>query len=110
MIKEDLLDKKEYFNNLYDLYKDLFTSKQKEYFESYFFDDMSLSEIANINEVSRNAVFLSLKGIQTSLEEYENKLHLFEHKNNLNSLIDSYKESKNEEVVELIKKLIEMES
>ena len=31
---------------LYDLYFELLTDKQKEYFEEYYFDDLSIGEIA----------------------------------------------------------------
>ena len=30
-----------YFNELYDLYGDLLTDKQKEYFEEYYFNNLS---------------------------------------------------------------------
>ena len=40
------MDKKIYYNMLYDYYKELLTDKQREYYESYNFQDYSLSEIS----------------------------------------------------------------
>ena len=55
------MDKRIYLNNLYDYYKDLFTEKQQEYFEDYYYNNFSLAEIAENNDVSRNAIHNQLK-------------------------------------------------
>ena len=53
-----------YFNELYDIYGKLLTEKQREYFEDYYFNNLSFSEMAeNYND---------------KLEEYESILHLRE--------------------------------
>ncbi len=75
------MDRVVYLNNLYDYYKDLFTDKQKMYFESYYWDNLSLSEIAFNYEVSRNAVYNQLKIMEEKLVELESILHLYERKN-----------------------------
>ena len=82
-IKDNLFEKKEHLNSLYDVYKDLLTLKQREYFEAYFFDDLSLAEIAENSNVSRNAVFTALKSIEEKLEEYEDKLRVLSTKENI---------------------------
>jgi Uncharacterized protein conserved in bacteria len=46
-----------YLNNLYDIYGELLDSKKKEYFEMYYFDNLSLQEISDNLGVSRNAIF-----------------------------------------------------
>ena len=38
-----------YYNNLYDCYNLLLTEKQRKYFEEYYFNNLSLSEIAGIS-------------------------------------------------------------
>ena len=48
--------------------------------------DLSLSEIASNNEVSRNAVFDQIKRVEKSLYDYEEKLHLKEKFQKLESL------------------------
>lgn len=72
------MDKKIYFNNLYDYYQGLFTDKQKEYYEAYYFHDLSLSEIAENNNVSRNAVHGQVKIVEEKLEFYEQVLGLYQ--------------------------------
>ncbi len=73
------IEKRESIIELYDMYGSLLTEKQKRYFEDYYFADLSISEIADNYQISRNAVFDQLKrGIQ-NLEEYEAKLHNIAH-------------------------------
>ena len=106
---EDLLSRKEHIISLYDVYKELLTEKQRDYFESYYYNDMSLSEIAEISSVSRNAVFSSLKQIETILAEYEEKISLSKKNEKLQTIIAKYENSENIEVQEIIKELKEME-
>ncbi len=81
------MDKKIYLNNLYDYYSLLFTEKQRLYFESYYFEDLSLSEIAENNDVSRNAVHGQIKIIEEKLMFYEQVLHLYEKAEKIRTLI-----------------------
>ena len=53
-----------YYNNLYDFYGNLLTEKQRQYFEDYYFNNLSLQEIAENYNISRNAVYNSLKEIE----------------------------------------------
>ena len=69
-----------YFNELYDLYGDLLTDKQKEYFEEYYFNNLSFSEIAENYDVSRNAVFKQIHIVTDKLSDYEKILKLYEKK------------------------------
>ena len=70
------IDKREDLIKYYELYNVLLTEKQKEYFEDYYFYDLSITEIALNHDISRNAVFDQIKRINKALEEYENKLNL----------------------------------
>ena len=83
------MDKYIYLNELYDYYKELFTDKQKEYFEEYYFNNLSLSEIADNYGVSRNAVYNELKIMENKLEELEKKLKLKEKKNKIVELLEN---------------------
>lgn len=66
-----------YYNELYDLYGELLTDKQKEYFENYYFNNFSLSEMAENYDVSRNAIHKQLKIVVEKLEDYESKMQLY---------------------------------
>ncbi|MFA7561068.1 MAG: sigma factor-like helix-turn-helix DNA-binding protein [Candidatus Izemoplasmatales bacterium] len=93
-------------NQLFDLYQELLTDKQREYFLYYFSEDYSLSEIADISKVSRNAVHLQIKNIINHLEEFESKLKLLEIKTLQNQLIDLLKEqSLSSDIAAIIKKI-----
>lgn len=65
-----------YYTLLYDIYGSLLTDKQKEYFEDYYFKNLSLSELATKYNISRNAVHKQLKETIKRLENYENNLKL----------------------------------
>lgn len=77
----NVLEKLEHYSNLFDYYEPLFTEKQKEYFKDYYFYDLSLSEIASNNNISRAAVYDAINKMHIALDDYENKLGLY--KNNL---------------------------
>lgn len=74
------MDRIIYLSTLYEAYKNLFTEKQKKYFEDYYYNDLSLSEIAENENVSRNAVHSQIKIVEEKLEEFENLLQLIEKK------------------------------
>jgi len=62
---------------LYDYYFELFNNKQREYFEAYYFDNLSLAEIALNEGKSRNAIHKVIKYVVGKLFEYEEKLKLY---------------------------------
>ena len=72
-----------YYNDLYDLYGPLLTDKQKKYFEDYYFHNLSFSEMADNYGISRNAVFKQVHTVTMKLEEYEEKLHLLQKRDQL---------------------------
>ena len=81
------MDELVYYNELFDYYGELLTEKQKEYFKFYYFDNLSLSEIAEENNVSRNAVSKTLKEVKEKLDYYENILNLYSNKNKIKEII-----------------------
>ncbi|MCR4771377.1 MAG: DNA-binding protein [Oscillospiraceae bacterium] len=58
---------------LFDYYGDLLTDKQREYFDLYYRDDLSLSEIAENEGVSRQAVRDMLVRAEGILEDTERR-------------------------------------
>ena len=91
---ENSLEKKQRVNLLMDLYEDLLTEKQR---DLYYHEDLSLSEISLIKNVSKNAVFDNLKKACLHLENYEEKLNLLEkHQKRLEIIDDLEKDIKEE--------------
>lgn len=105
----DILEKKNKYNKLFDFYGCLLTVKQQEYFTQYYFEDLSLAEIAEIYNVSRNAVYDQLNKIYNLLDYYEANLHLSAKYEVYDNLLEEYKSSSNKDVIELINKLRSME-
>ena len=90
------------FNELYDLYGGLLTEKQREYFEDYYFNNMSFSEMADDYDVSRNAVFKQVHIVTDKLNEYESILHLKEKRDKLNEIIKDAPEDIKQKIEELM--------
>ncbi|WP_027414568.1 YlxM family DNA-binding protein [Aneurinibacillus terranovensis] len=61
---------------LFDLYGKLLKEKQRHYFEMYYHEDLSLGEIAELQNVSRQAVFDQVKRVEKQMEQYEDSLGL----------------------------------
>ena len=87
---------------LYDYYGELLTKKQQFYFEDYYFNNLSLQEIAENYAVSRNAVFNSLKNIEKKLTYYESILKLYQKSQKLDKLIGNLDSELQNKIKELI--------
>lgn len=73
-----MIEKKLRLSTLYDFYGNLLTDKQKEIMEQYCDFDLSLGEIAENLDISRQAVYDTVKRAEKILEDYEGKLGLIE--------------------------------
>ena len=83
-----------YIISLYDIYNSLLTSKQKLYFEDYYFNNLSLSEMSENYEVSRNAIHKQIKEVNSKLEDFELKLKIKEKNIKSKELINKIDDSK----------------
>ncbi|MEH7353091.1 putative DNA-binding protein [Neobacillus drentensis] len=92
-----MLEKTTRMNYLYDFYYSLLTPKQQSYMSLYYLDDYSLGEIAEEYDVSRQAVYDNIKRTEAMLEEYEEKLLLFQKFQERSRLIRHVKELLKEE-------------
>ncbi len=61
---------------LYDFYGELLTEHQKAIYEDVVFNDLSLSEVAQMQGISRQGVHDLIRRCDKILAGYENKLHL----------------------------------
>lgn len=63
---------------LFDFYGELLTEHQRRVYEDAVYNDLSLSEIAEEQGISRQGVHDLIKRCDRILQEYESKLHLVE--------------------------------
>ena len=99
---------------LYDFYGELLTDHQKEIYEQFILEDLSLGEIARDAGISRQGVHDLVKRCQKILEGYEEKLHLVrrflsikENVHEIEALLDQYEKTKQntEEMIAQIRKI-----
>ena len=81
------MEKFVYLIELYDLYGELLTEKQKKYFEDYYFNNLSYGEMSLKYKVSRNAIYHQLQLIEKKLKFFEEKLNLYSKKQKIDDII-----------------------
>lgn len=93
-------------STLLDYYKNLLSDKQRGYLINHFEDDLSLSEIAKNNDVSRQAVYDNIKRGIKLLKDYEEKLGFHEREKQVyQELLELKKDFKIENLNNIIEKL-----
>lgn len=94
-----MLDKVIRIGRLFDLYGPLLTDKQRSLVELYYHQDLSLAEIAELEGVSRQAVYDTIKRAASYLEDMEDKLGLIKEL-----------ESMDKRLREIVESLLEIEN
>ena len=87
---------------LYDYYGELLTDKQKKYFIDYYFENLSLSEMSENYDISRNAIHKNLKETEEKLLYYEKVLKLYEKNKKIKKIIDNLDDDLKNKLLELI--------
>ena len=86
------MDKQDYLIILYDFYGELLSDSQRKYFEDYYFNNLSLGEISENTNISRNAIHKAIKNASDKLYFYEDKLKLFEKRKICEEIIKDIKD------------------
>lgn len=81
---------------LFDFYQELLTDKQRELIVQYYFEDLSLGELAEQHNISRQSVFDTIKKAQNKLLDYEKKLGLWEKYQRQQKMIEKLQELSSE--------------
>ena len=81
-----------YLNDLFDIYGDLLTERQRTYFKDYYFDNLSYGEISEKYNISRNASFKQLKNVIDKLNELEKNLGIYRKNKIIKEIIDMEKD------------------
>lgn len=97
---------------LFDFYGELLTDRQKEIYEWFVADDLSLGEIAEEAGISRQGVHDLIKRCNQTLRGYEEKLHLIDKflavkdkVERIDRLLDHYEEENAEALIQSIRKI-----
>ena len=94
---------------LYDFYGELLNEHQRQIYEDFVLNDLSLGEIAAEEGISRQGVSDLIKRCSKKLMDYENKLHLVEkfmslkeEVGQIHQLVQQLKETQNETILQEI--------
>lgn len=96
------MEERTYLINLYDIYGNLLTDKQKNYFEDYYFNNLTLSEISDNDDITRNAVHKHIKDAKELIKYYESILKI----NERNNKIEEFSKKLSNELEKELKELI----
>ena len=62
------------FNSLYDFYSPLLTKRQRKIYEMVCFSDLTLAEVADELKITRQAVYIMKRRVESVLEKFERDL------------------------------------
>lgn len=97
------MDHRLYMINLYDYYGELLTRKQQAYFEEYYFNNLTLLEISENYQVSRNAIHKQIKEVEEKLNHYEQHLKNYEKSKRIKELVNQISDEKiKKEILDLL--------
>ncbi|MDO4463643.1 MAG: DNA-binding protein [Bacillota bacterium] len=95
---------------LYDFYGELLTEHQRKIYEDVVYNDLSLTEIAQENGISRQGVHDLVRRCNHILQEYEDKLHLVERFMKIRSRVEQLKQLTNDSEITKDKLIEEIDS
>lgn len=97
---------------LYDFYGELLTERQKQIYEPFILEDLSLGEIARETDISRQGVHDLVKRCGKALQDYEDKLHLVakflsikEKVHRIDAILEEYEEDSKRDLIQDIRKI-----
>jgi hypothetical protein len=97
---------------LFDFYGEMLNEHQRQIYEDFMFNDLSLGEIASEEGISRQGVSDMVKRCSRKLEDYEEKLHLVEKflsvksdVEQIHTLAAEFKTTRDERIIEQIEVL-----
>ncbi len=86
---------------LYDFYGELLTQHQKQIYEDAVYNDLSLVEIAQEYDISKQGVHDLLRRCTNSLEGYEKKLHMIERTDRIRNQLSELQKAAEDEAADI---------
>ena len=99
---------REYSIELFDYYGDLLTEHQKEILKEYYYEDLSMNEIAENYDISKSAVQDLIKRSLMQLNDYEKALSLIEKDHHLDQILDEMRNENSELLNKFVAKIEEI--
>lgn len=90
------------YTKLFDYYGNLLTEKEQSYFKDYYFENLSLAEIAQNYNISRNAVHKQIKSCEIKLEQYEEKLGIIKRDEIIKKDLEKIKDERVSKILEIL--------
>ena len=81
------LENFEYYNSLFLVYKDLIKDSNREIFDLYYGENLTMQEIADLKNISKARVGTIIKNVEKKLVNYEEKLKIVLNNQKLESLL-----------------------
>ena len=81
------MEKYVYYGMLFDIYQKLLNERNREVFELYYDENLTLQEIADNLGVSKSYIGRIIKNTEKKLDELESTLHIYENKNKIKEKI-----------------------
>lgn len=88
------MDKFLYYNDLFNIYKELLTKKEQVIFSDYYEENLSMGEIAENLSITRSAVGSTIKTVEQKLEKYESCLQIQSKNKKLQAIIEEIEDKK----------------
>lgn len=99
------MEKDFYYTELFEIYKDLLTEKQKDVFYMHIYLDLSLNEIAEEKGITRQNVSDTIKNVRKRLDELEKILNVKEKNDKIKTVLEKTTDKKTaKEITEIINK------
>jgi len=93
---------------LYEFYGELLTDHQKKIYECVVYHDLSLSEIAEEQGITRQGVHDLIRRCNITLQDYESKLHLISKFENIKEKVQIINQiSQQDEIKQLTNQILE---
>lgn len=96
------MEKYVYYGMLFDIYQKLLNESNREVFELYYDENLTLQEIADNLGVSKSYIGRIIKNTEKKLDELESKLHIYENKGKIKDVLELNDINKIKEVLKEI--------
>lgn len=77
-----------YYGSLFTIYNKLLSASAQKYYSLYYEENLTLQEIADLEKVSKSYIGSVIKKTTEKLDDYENKLHIYENNKNLENALE----------------------